>query len=628
MADVNVTLKPVVAIDATTQFPATKMVNGVRTVVQIAQSDLKGLDGKSSIAVIGGTPPAIPSVGVQVQYTVDSSAGFIVDQIVSVGSAATLKVVSIPATTSIVLENADAPVGPVAVGTKILPSGKRGLAGANGLDSTVPGPAGANAFTTVITGFTIPAYNAQVTVTVGSTTFMAVDQSLQISGKFFRVFTAPTNATTVVLTNSVLGQSGIIAQFAKIAVAGEAGPAGSPGSGVSGLQYTNLNTAGTPLAGQIRSADINYVGASPVSISATDAQATPQSTADVLARLKVGAIIEIAASNANKVRGTISANYSSGTNSFNWDSQIVSGSIANNTTVYLSIISDPVSAGGGGQVQDEGVNLPIRSKTNFVGAGVTATDDAAGDRTVVTITGGSSGSVVNLPYQSSDPVAVAGTLLLFARADGSPFARKADGSVYPLSLGPAVPPIDLGAYLIDDNFTGAPGTPLIGRAPDTVGTMLWQAVGADGGFTIQTTGAVTDTGVNLVRRVTINPSISYTAVTAKLRMPANATTYAGIVLYTNAANANTNYISLGFNNNLVTLSRGTAQSVNSAFVLSGTSDINISVTKTGNIFTATINNLITLTLDITGNSLDANAFYIGLYSDANTNTTFKKLTCL
>ena len=89
---------------------------------------------------------------------------------------------------------------------------------------------------------------------------------------------------------------------------------------------------------------------STVSISATDAQTSAKSTADVLARLKVGAIIEIAASQANKVRGTITADYAVGTNSFDWSGQIVSGAIANNATVYLSIISDapsPPSTGGG-----------------------------------------------------------------------------------------------------------------------------------------------------------------------------------------------------------------------------------------------------------------------------------------
>lgn len=43
-------------------------------------------------------------------------------------------------------------------------------------------------------------------------------------------------------------------------------------------------------------------------------------------------------------------------------------------------------------VEDEGTALPARSTVNFVGAGVTATDDADNERTVVTIPGGGGGS--------------------------------------------------------------------------------------------------------------------------------------------------------------------------------------------------------------------------------------------
>jgi hypothetical protein len=364
---------------------------------------LISVDGKSAIATItDATPAPIPAVGLQATYGVDSSAGMVIGQIVGIGAASTLSVVATPTTSSITVQNVNAAVGPVATGAKIAPAGKKGDPG---LNSTVPGPAGAPAFTTVSLGFTIPPYNTQLSITVESTAFMAVDMALQISGKFFRVHTAPTNATTVVITNTVQGQTGQIAQFAKVAPAGETGPAGISSGGVGGLQYTYIGTVGTPSAGQIRSADINSVGLSTVSISATDAQSTPQSTADVLARLKVGAIIEIAASNANKVRGTISANYSSGTNSFDWSGQVVSGSIANNVTVYLSIISDPVSAasGGGHVIRDEGIDLPQRGKIDFVGSGVTATDDAAGDRTVVTIAASSGSSIT---WQATTDTAV------------------------------------------------------------------------------------------------------------------------------------------------------------------------------------------------------------------------------
>jgi len=49
-----------------------------------------------------------------------------------------------------------------------------------------------------------------------------------------------------------------------------------------------------------------------------------------------------------------------------------------------------ISVGSGGHViEDEGVSLPQRTNLNFVGSGVTVTDDVGNDRTVVTIpTGG------------------------------------------------------------------------------------------------------------------------------------------------------------------------------------------------------------------------------------------------
>lgn len=48
------------------------------------------------------------------------------------------------------------------------------------------------------------------------------------------------------------------------------------------------------------------------------------------------------------------------------------------------------SAGGGHTIQDEGVSLAARTNLNFVGAGVTVTDDSANNQTDVTIPGGGS----------------------------------------------------------------------------------------------------------------------------------------------------------------------------------------------------------------------------------------------
>jgi hypothetical protein len=63
-------------------------------------------------------------------------------------------------------------------------------------------------------------------------------------------------------------------------------------------------------------------------------------------------------------------------------------------TIYISADALGVGLPGSGAaytIKDETTTLPARGALAFVGAGVTATDDAAGDRTVVTIPGGGSG---------------------------------------------------------------------------------------------------------------------------------------------------------------------------------------------------------------------------------------------
>ena len=72
--------------------------------------------------------------------------------------------------------------------------------------------------------------------------------------------------------------------------------------------------------------------------------------------------------------------------------------------------------GGGGSVnghiiQDEGVSLPQRIKLNFVGAGVTATDDALNNATVVTIGGGGGGALIYLTNAQLIALVTAGTIV-------------------------------------------------------------------------------------------------------------------------------------------------------------------------------------------------------------------------
>lgn len=120
-------------LDDSAVMAGEQLVNGEWKTLGFPKALLKGLDGVSSIATITNTTPgAIPAVGQNVTYEVSSSAGFIADQIVSVGAAATLKVVGTPTPTTIILQNVNATPGAVAAASKILPSGEKGSSGANG----------------------------------------------------------------------------------------------------------------------------------------------------------------------------------------------------------------------------------------------------------------------------------------------------------------------------------------------------------------------------------------------------------------------------------------------------------------------------------------------------------------
>lgn len=80
-----------------------------------------------------------------------------------------------------------------------------------------------------------------------------------------------------------------------------------------------------------------------------------------------------------------------------------------------------VSSGGGHTIQDEGVPLTQRSNLNFVGAGVTVTDDAGNNATVVTVS-----TSAGAGYQVPSSGAVNGTNKVFVWAV-APNAIVVDG---------------------------------------------------------------------------------------------------------------------------------------------------------------------------------------------------------
>lgn len=82
------------------------------------------------------------------------------------------------------------------------------------------------------------------------------------------------------------------------------------------------------------------------------------------------------------------------------------------------------ASGGGHTIQDEGINLTQRTKLNFVGAGVTVTDDSGNDATVVTIS-----TSAGAGYQAPTSGSVDGSNTVFTWAV-APNAICVDGVVY------------------------------------------------------------------------------------------------------------------------------------------------------------------------------------------------------
>jgi len=91
--------------------------------------------------------------------------------------------------------------------------------------------------------------------------------------------------------------------------------------------------------------------------------------------------------------------------------EIVAGSniTVDNTNLGYPVISS-TGGGGGHTIEDEGTPLTQRTNLNFVGAGVTITDDAGNDATKVTITsGGGSGTVTEVSSANADIGVATGT---------------------------------------------------------------------------------------------------------------------------------------------------------------------------------------------------------------------------
>jgi hypothetical protein len=178
-------------------------------------------------------------------------------------------------------------------------------------------------------------------------------------------FSGSANNFVSISSGSLLQDSGISASSILVGVAGSGIMSDSSGSVVkhntSGIVSGSYNQVIVDSYGHVTSASI-------VASSGTIAGSGIMSTT-------TGSIVK------HNISGVISGSY----NQFTVDSW---GHITS-----ASFVATGSSSGGGHTIQDEGSPLTQRTNLNFVGDGVTATDNAGNDATVITINGGSSGSM-------------------------------------------------------------------------------------------------------------------------------------------------------------------------------------------------------------------------------------------
>ena len=160
-----------------------------------------------------------------------------------------------------------------ASGWSVLTPGTAGYAlasngsGADPSYQSLAGTPGVDAFTTSTASFTQPASGATVSVSVGSTAWMGVGQTLYVVGGGYYSVSSLTNATTVILTN--LGYTGNAAAAASVATAAKVSPGGVPGPSGSAVYSTDYVLNGFLLA----TAPLITIGASKQAVtSATSYQ--------------------------------------------------------------------------------------------------------------------------------------------------------------------------------------------------------------------------------------------------------------------------------------------------------------------------------------------------------------------
>jgi len=198
----------------------------------------------------------MPAASSTVSVTVGSTAWMSVGQTLFVSNAGYFTIISITSNTVVVLNNTGVSTNStsgstIASGQNVSGAGATGPSGSIG--ST--GSAGQNSFTTVTSGFTMPASSANVSVTVGSTSWMVVGQTVFVGTAGYFSVSSITSSTVVVLTNN--GASGNAASTTAIASGVGVSPGGVIGatgsvSSASSLIFTEQSsTPSSPSSGNL-----------------------------------------------------------------------------------------------------------------------------------------------------------------------------------------------------------------------------------------------------------------------------------------------------------------------------------------------------------------------------------------
>jgi hypothetical protein len=219
-------------------------------------------DGNNAIALTTGTNPSTPAVGASATYSVDSTAGILLQQHYGFAGVSGAFICTAKTATSVTLQNVDASVGSAIVaGTVLAAAGRRGAVGAQGPQGATgaqgpqgatgaqgpqgatgaqgpqgatgaqgnPGPIGPGAIAlTTGTNPNTPAVGASATYSVDSTAGILLQQHYGFTGVSGTFICTAKTATSVTLQNVDASVGSAIGTGVVLAAVG---PRGQQGSG-------------------------------------------------------------------------------------------------------------------------------------------------------------------------------------------------------------------------------------------------------------------------------------------------------------------------------------------------------------------------------------------------------------